>query len=66
MLGALTMNVSIISLCRLSDSVEILSATVRIKVQLVANPVLTERDINSVTHRPRHRQHESQTKTQTA
>ena len=36
---ALTMNVSIFSLHRLSDPVEILSATVRIKVQLVTNPV---------------------------
>ena len=33
------MNVSILALRRLSDPVEILSATVRIKVQLVANPV---------------------------
>ena len=33
------MNVSILSLCRHSDPGEIFSATVRIKVQLVANPV---------------------------
>ena len=39
MFVALTMNVSIISLRRHSDPGEIFPATVRIKVQLVANPV---------------------------
>ena len=39
MFVALTMNVSILSLCRHSDPGEIFPATVRIKVQLVANAV---------------------------
>ena len=42
MFTALTMSNSILSLRLLSDPIEILSASVRIKVQLVANPVCSE------------------------
>ena len=41
MFVALTMNVSILSLRRHSDPGEIFQATIRIKVQLVANAVST-------------------------